>query len=134
MTHIERGGRTSDGLPAHHEKTMALQHPLPDEVIELIARRFRLLGDPTRIKLLDTLHDGDATVHELTEAVGSTQQNISKHLSLLSDAGIVGRSKDGGPTRYRVVDDGIWALCEEVCGTAERQLESLRLALHGATR
>jgi len=111
---------------------MALRHPLPDEVVELIARRFRVMSDPTRIKLLDNLRDGEATVQDLTDAVGSTQQNISKHLSTLMDAGIVGRRRDGGSTRYRVVDDGIWQLCEDVCGAVERQLENLRTALHGS--
>lgn len=108
---------------------MALQHPLPDDVVELIARRLRVLADPTRIRILDRLRAGESTVQELTEAVGSSQQNISKHLALLADAGIVGRRKHGGSTRYRVVDEGIWKLCEEVCGAAERQLESLRAAL-----
>jgi DNA-binding transcriptional ArsR family regulator len=110
---------------------MALQHPLPDEVVELIARRFHLLADTTRIKLLDNLRDGEATVQELVEAVGSSQQNISKHLGLLTGAGILGRRRDGGVTRYRVVDDSIWQLCEDVCGAVERQLESLQAALHG---
>ena len=113
---------------------MTLQHPLADEVVDLIARRFRVLADPTRIKLLDNLRTGEATVHELTDAVGSTQQNVSKHLALLMDAGIVGRRKDGNATRYRVVDDGIWQLCEDICGAVERQLESLRAALHGSPR
>lgn len=108
---------------------MALRHPLPDDVVELIARRLRLLGDPTRIRLLDTLRGGEASIRELTDTVGSTQQNISKHLGLLADAGIVGRRKHGSCIRYRVVDDGIWKLCEDVCGSAERQLESLRAAL-----
>lgn len=112
---------------------MALQHPLPDDVVELIARRLRLLADPTRIRLLDNLRSGESTVQELTQAVGSTQQNVSKHLGLLTDAGIVGRRKDGNSTRYRVIDDDVWKLCEDVCGAAERQLESLRAALHGST-
>ena len=110
---------------------MTLQHPLPDEAVELIARRFHLLADPTRIKLLDQLRDGEATVQELVDAVGSTQQNVSKHLGLLTGAGILARRKEGGSTRYRVVDDSIWQLCEDVCGSVERQLESLRAALHG---
>ena len=113
---------------------MTLQHPLADEVVELISRRFRVLADPTRIRLLDNLRTGEASVQELTSAVGSTQQNVSKHLALLLDAGVVGRRKDGGTTRYRVVDDGIWQLCEDVCGAVERQLESLRAALHGPAR
>jgi len=110
---------------------MPLQHPLPDEAVELIARRFHLLADPTRIKLLDHLRDGEATVQELVDAVGWTQQNVSKHLGLLTGAGILARRKESGSTRYRVVDDSIWQLCEDVCGSVERQLESLRAALHG---
>jgi DNA-binding transcriptional ArsR family regulator len=110
---------------------MALQHPLPDEAVELIVRRFRLLADTTRIKLLDHLRDGEATVQELVEAVGSSQQNVSKHLGLLAGAGILARRKDGGSTRYRVVDDSIWQLCEDVCGSVERQLESLHAVLYG---
>ncbi|MGZ4353984.1 MAG: ArsR/SmtB family transcription factor [Gaiellaceae bacterium] len=112
---------------------MALQHPLPDEVVELIARRFRVMADPTRIKLLDRLRSAEASVQELTEAVGSTQQNVSKHLGVLADAGIVARRKDGNFTRYRVVDEGVFRLCEDVCGSVERQLESLRDVLRGAS-
>jgi DNA-binding transcriptional ArsR family regulator len=111
---------------------MALQHPLPDEVVELIARRFRVMADPTRIKLLDRLRTGEASVQELTEAVGGTQQNVSKHLGVLADAGIVARRKDGNFTRYRVVDEGVFRLCEDVCGSVERQLESLRDVLRAA--
>ena len=112
---------------------MTLQHPLPDEVVDLIARRFRVMADPTRIKLLDRLREGEANVQELTEAVGSTQQNVSKHLGVLADAGIVSRRKDGNFTKYRVIDEGIWQLCEDVCGSVERQLDTLRDALRGAS-
>ena len=112
---------------------MALQHPLSDEVVELIARRFRVMADPTRIKLLDRLRTGEASVQELTEAVGGTQQNVSKHLGVLADAGFVARRKDGNFTRYRVVDEGVFRLCEDVCGSVERQLESLRDVLRAAS-
>ena len=112
---------------------MALQHPLSDDVVELIARRFRVMADPTRIKLLDRLRSAEASVQELTEAVGSTQQNVSKHLGVLADAGIVARRKDGNFTRYRVIDEGVFRLCEDVCGSVERQLESLRDVLRGVS-
>jgi DNA-binding transcriptional ArsR family regulator len=111
---------------------MALQHPLSDEVVELIARRFRVMADPTRIKLLDRLRTGEASVQELTAFVGGTQQNVSKHLGVLADAGIVSRRKDGNFTRYRVIDEGVFRLCEDVCGSVERQLESLRDVLRAA--
>ncbi len=113
---------------------MALQHPLSDEVVELIARRLRVIAEPTRIKLLDRLRAHEATVQELTEAVGSTQQNVSKHLGVLADAGIVARRRQGGFTHYRVVDESVYRLCEEVCGSVAQQLENLQTALSAASR
>jgi DNA-binding transcriptional ArsR family regulator len=102
-----------------------LPHPLPDELVELIARRFRVLAEPLRIRLLDQLRTGEATVNELSEAIGGSQQNISKHLQLLADAGIVGRRKDGNHVYYRIVDEGVLRLCEDVCGSIPAQLSEL---------
>ena len=62
---------------------MTVSHPLPDDLIELIADRFRALSEPTRIRLLDRLRESEATVPELTELIGTTQQNVSKHLRIL---------------------------------------------------
>lgn len=90
--------------------------PLPDELIELIAQRFRVIGEPMRIKMLDAMHDGELTVGELVERTGSTQQNVSKHLSVLHGAGIVMRRKEGNFVKYSIGDDTIFALCELVCG------------------
>jgi DNA-binding transcriptional ArsR family regulator len=105
---------------------MPLSHPLPHEAVQLIARRFRVLGEPMRIRLLDRLRAGEATVQELTAELGSTQQNVSKHLGVLADAGIVDRRKQGNFVYYRVVDEGVYKLCEDVCGSLERQLDGLR--------
>jgi DNA-binding transcriptional ArsR family regulator len=102
-----------------------MQHPLPDDLIELIARRFHVLSDPTRIKLLDRLRGHEASVQELTETIGSTQQNVSKHLSVLRREGIVRRVKRGNYSYYSIADDGVFALCEDVCGGLAHQLESL---------
>ncbi len=113
---------------------MTLPHPLPDSLVELIARRFRVLGEPMRIRILEQLrlHGGEATVQELVEATGATQQNVSKHLGLLLQAGIVGRRKAGTHVYYRIVDPGVFDLCEQVCGSLERQLEALGQALGAA--
>jgi DNA-binding transcriptional ArsR family regulator len=108
---------------------MALPSPLPADLAELIARRFRLLGDPTRIRLLDRLRHGEASVLQLAAAVGTTQQNASKHLGILAEAGIVDRRKEGNFSYYRVIDDGIWELCRHVCGSVERRLDELRQLL-----
>jgi len=107
------------------EDTPTLEHPLPDDLVGLIAERFHALSEPTRIKLLDRLRDGDATVYELTELVGSSQQNISKHLGVLRRAGIVRRRKLGNHVQYSIADAGVFGLCETVCGSLRRQLEEL---------
>jgi DNA-binding transcriptional ArsR family regulator len=110
------------------------QHPLPDDLIELIARRFRVLADPTRIKLLDLLREREATVQELTDTIGSTQQNVSKHLGLLRQERVVRRTKRGNYSYYSIADEGVFALCENVCGGLAEQLESLREVVVGAGR
>jgi DNA-binding transcriptional ArsR family regulator len=102
-----------------------LPHPLPEDLVELIARRFRVLGEPMRIKLLDHLREREATVNELTVALGASQQNVSKHLTVLADAGILGRRKDGNHVYYRIVDEVVFALCEQVCGSLREQLGAL---------
>ena len=99
---------------------------LADDLVELVAERFRLLGEPTRIKLLDRLRDGEATVLELTALIGTTQQNVSKHLRTLQLAGVVARRKQGNFAYYRIVDEGMLTLCEAVCGSLQRHAESLR--------
>jgi DNA-binding transcriptional ArsR family regulator len=108
-----------------------IRHPLPDELVKLIARRFAVLADPTRIKLLDRLREDEASVQELTETIGSTQQNVSKHLGVLREAGIVGRRKAGNYAYYSILDEGVFALCEDVCGSLAEQLESLRAVVVG---
>lgn len=107
-------------------------HPLPDELVELIADRFRVLSEPTRIKLLDRLREGEATVLELTALVGTTQQNVSKHLNLLHRAGIVTRRKHGNFVYYRIADGTVYALCEAVCGSLQNRVDALQ-RVAGAT-
>lgn len=112
---------------------MTLVHPLPDDLADLIARRFRVIGEPMRIRLLDRLREGEATVGQLSEALGASQQNMSKHLVVLADAGILARRKDGNRVYYRVVDEGVFSLCELVCGSVERQLQTLSELVAGAS-
>jgi DNA-binding transcriptional ArsR family regulator len=100
-------------------------HPLPEPLIELVAQRFRVLGEPMRIKLLDRLRDGAASVSELQEAMGASQQNVSKHLGILHAAGMVSRTKEGNRTVYAISDPGVFELCDQVCGGVRRQLQEL---------
>jgi len=114
--------------------TSLLPHPLPEALVELIARRFRVIGEPMRIKLLDRLRSGEATAHELAADSGSSQQNVSKHLGVLHEAGIVARRKEGTQVFYRVVDTGVFELCETVCGSVQRQLAELNAIMAGVGR
>ena len=109
------------------------RRPLPDDLVELIAQRFQALADPTRIKLLDCICvRGEASVQELTEVVGSTQQNVSRHLGVLRDVGIVRRRKVGNYAHYSLADERVIALCEDVCGSLEEQYASLHGIVVGA--
>ena len=99
---------------------------------ELIARRFRALSDPTRLRIIDHLcSNEEASVGELTEALGGSQQNISKHLSALHAEGFVSRRKRGTSALYRISDPGVLELCERVCVGIEAQLAQVG-ALIGA--
>jgi DNA-binding transcriptional ArsR family regulator len=110
----------------------ATPHPLPQPLVELIAARFRVLAEPMRIRLLDRLRDGDATVQELQQALGASQQNISKHLGVLLNAGMVARTKQGTSAVYSIADARVFELCEQVCGGLRRQIGELDAILQGA--
>ena len=112
----------------------ATPHPLPEPLVELVAQRFRVLGEPMRIKLLDRLREGDATVGELQHELGASQQNVSKHLGILHDAGMVSRSKRGNHTVYTISDPGVFELCDQVCGGVRRQLQELDTILQAHER
>jgi DNA-binding transcriptional ArsR family regulator len=113
---------------------MSLVHPLPIPLAEQIAQCFRVLGEPMRIRLLDRLRDGEANVQELTDALGSTQQNVSKHMGVLHAAGVVSRRRDGTRVLYSIADDSVFEMCETVCGGLRRQVADLDAMLAGASR
>ena len=110
-----------------------LPSPIPVDLAEVIAQRFRVIGDPTRIRLLDQLRSAELTVGELTDALGTSQQNASKHLGVLHQAGIVARRKEGTSVRYSIADASVFELCETVCGGIQAQLSELNALMQGAT-
>jgi DNA-binding transcriptional ArsR family regulator len=112
---------------------VSLPHPLPEELAELIARRFRVLGDPLRVRILDLLRDEELSVTTLAEQLGAGQQNVSKHLGVLADSGMLARRKDGTHVHYRIADKAVFALCEQVCGALQAQLATLNALVAGTT-
>lgn len=113
---------------------MAIPHPLPEPVVELVAERFRCMGEPMRIRILEFLRDGERTVGEITTALGATQQNVSKHLGVLNRAGIVSRRKEGTAARYAIADPMVLDLCERVCASLRDQVNELADLLGEAAR
>ena len=102
---------------------------LTEPMIEIITERFRVLGEPMRIRLLNELREGPLSVSELVERVGASQQTVSKHLGILHGVGIVERSKQGNKTLYAIVDESVFDLCDGIVQGARRRLEELNAAL-----
>lgn len=113
---------------------MQAPRPVPEQLTELIARRFRVLGEPMRIRLLGRLCDGEASVQELAEGLDASQQNVSKHLGVLHQAGILARRKEGTRVYYAIEDEGVFELCDHVCGGLEREVAELSDLIEGGTR
>lgn len=102
---------------------------LPDSALDLIASRFRVLGEPMRLKLLIALEKQERNVSELVTLTGATQANISRHLQTLAEAGILGRRKEGLNVYYFISDPSIFDLCEKVCGSLQQHLGAQAMAL-----
>ncbi len=113
---------------------MSIPSPLPDPLVDVIAERFRVIGEPMRIKLLDRLRAGEASVGELAKLLGAGQQNVSRHLNVLHAAGIVSRRKDGTRVLYSISDDSVFALCETVCGSLHETVGELAALLAASSR
>jgi DNA-binding transcriptional ArsR family regulator len=106
-------------------------HPLPAPVVERVAERFRVLGEPMRIRLLEAMRDGEMSVKQLQEAIGASQQNVSQHLNVLLRARIVERRKQGNFSLYSIADPVVFSLCDQVCGGLRQELEQLDALLEG---
>lgn len=102
--------------------------PLTQDALAGIAERFRALGDPSRLAILQALRDGERPVTELAAATGQSHANVSRHLGVLLHANLVTRRREGPWAWYRAEPE-VWALCDLVCGRLERDAaRPLRLA------
>ena len=93
------------------------------EEAEQLARRFKALGDPTRVRLLSLIaaHDGgEACICDLVDPVGLSQPTVSHHMKQLADAGLVTREQRGKWAYYRIVNDALTALATAITPTAQR--------------
>ncbi len=84
---------------------------MPDEMLTAVANRFKLLSEPMRLKILRTLCESERTVQEIVNEISASQANVSKHLALMHDNGIVNRRKEGLKCYYSIADDSIIFAC-----------------------
>ncbi len=96
--------------------------PVSDEALELIASWFRVLSEPSRLRILRSLEEGEKNITELVNATKLTQANVSRHVQSLVDAGMVGRRREGLTAVCFIADPSISELCATVCGNLQKRL------------
>lgn len=111
-----------------HMEPGAQQEELNAEALQLVAARFAMLADPLRLRILMLLRHGQKNVSELTAQLSASQSNVSRHLRLLGDAGLVGRKQRGNRVYCFVTDPTVFELCDTICATLHaRVTEQARL-------
>jgi DNA-binding transcriptional ArsR family regulator len=111
------------------EKSTEPAKQLSPLALELIASRFKALSEPMRLRLLNVLMQGECSVGQLVEATGSGQANVSKHLALLRETGMVGMRKEGLSTICYIADPIVNELCEMMCRRLREEMERKASAL-----
>ncbi len=109
-------------------------HDFSDDAIELIAGRFRIFAEPMRLRILLALGEKELCVGEIVETTGAQQANISKHLGILLEAGMVKKRKDGLNSFYRIVDPTILELCGTVCSSLREKIRGEEEAVKSFAR
>lgn len=100
---------------------MSEHQKMSAEAVGLVAARFKVLSEPLRLQILQYLENGEASVTNVTKAVESTQPNVSKHLKMLQDEGLVSKRQEGNTVFYKIADESIFELCEVVCGSLKQK-------------
>lgn len=102
---------------------------MSDKMLDVVARRFRTLGETYRLRILQELEAGEQSVGELVAALDGNQPNVSKHLQILFDAGLIGRRRKGTSIFYAISDPMVFKLCALVCSSeaekSRREFEEL---------
>ncbi len=96
---------------------------MADELLHKIADVLKAMADPTRLKILHSLQNGERCVSDILEVVGGSQANVSKHLSVLKRAGLVDCRREGLNVYYRIIDQGVFTICRNVCDSLEFRLD-----------
>jgi len=103
-------------------KTSLRTNQISPEILEFIASRFKVLAEPMRLRILHELQQGERTVTQIIEGTEANQANVSKHLGILTRAGMVSRRKEGLNAFYSISDPVIFELCDLVCNKLRTKL------------
>ncbi len=114
-------------MATHRSLNCPTMEGLPPEALPDVASYFQALSEPTRLQILNLLRDGERNVGEIAQQCGTTAANVSRHLSLLAQRGMVVREGRGTSVYYRIADPAIYALCDLVCGSIARKFEQAAL-------
>ncbi len=115
---------------------MATNHKpqLSPEAFEIIGERFKAFSEPMRLRLIYALMDGEKTVSELVDETGALQANVSKHLRVLLDAGVLVRRKQGLNSFYAIADPSVFDLCDLMCRSIQDRLVAELISFSGTPR
>jgi len=111
------------GISSFLVNPMQQTQPVPQEVVQQVAEYFSILSEPMRLRILNLLRDHEKCVQELVEATDTSQANVSKHLKVMLQAGILSRRSEGTSAYYKVEDDLIFDLCNLVCDRLATRIE-----------
>jgi DNA-binding transcriptional ArsR family regulator len=111
-----------------------INRKLTDAMIERVARRFRAMGEPQRLRILQVLEEGPRTVGEVVAELNGNQPNVSRHLQELYDAGLLRRRRERNSVYYSIADPVVHQLCHLVCECAENEAKAGLAALRGGVR
>ncbi|WP_017294343.1 ArsR/SmtB family transcription factor [Geminocystis herdmanii] len=112
---------------------MVTPQPVPSEIIEQVAEYFNILSNPMRLQILNLLGDGEKCVQELVEETKTSQANVSKHLKIMLQAGIINRRPEGTSAYYYVEDSLIFELSHLVCNRLAEKIEKQALQFRNLT-
>ena len=111
---------------------MGEKHKMTVETIEMVASRFKVLSDPMRLRILNELQNGERNVMQIVAELETSQPNVSKHLRILQEAGLVVRRQEGNSAYYQIADESIFEMCDAVCGSLVKQAKEKVAALSGS--
>ncbi|MEO6258797.1 MAG: metalloregulator ArsR/SmtB family transcription factor [Thermoanaerobaculia bacterium] len=95
---------------------------LSPAAISLVAARFKVMGEPFRLRLLQALDRGEKSISALAEELEASQPSVSKHIKILHDSGLIARRQEGNTVYCSIADTTVFELCDVVCSSLRQRI------------